>query len=66
VYQAMYSTTALRAAARPGQGLVSMSSPLSELKNDSATVLSQHWPLRPTGKMMSRSPTSVANAVEVY
>jgi hypothetical protein len=47
LYQAMYSTTARQAAARVGQACVSMNSPLSEAKNDSATALSQHWPLRP-------------------
>ena len=31
--------------ARVGQ--VSMSSPLSEEKNDSVSALSQHWPVRP-------------------
>jgi len=47
LYQAMYSTTARLAPARVGQALVSMSSPLSEEKNDSARALSQHWPVRP-------------------
>jgi hypothetical protein len=48
LYQAMYSTTARLAPARVGQALVSMSSPLSEEKNDSARALSQHWPVLPT------------------
>jgi hypothetical protein len=43
----MYSTTALMAAALVGQGRVSISSPLSEAKNDSERALSQHWPVRP-------------------
>jgi hypothetical protein len=38
----MYSTTARLAPARVGQALASMSSPLSEEKNDSARALSQH------------------------
>jgi hypothetical protein len=38
LYQAMYSTTARFAPARVGQALVSMSSPLSEEKNDSASA----------------------------
>ena len=40
MYQAMYSTTARRVPARVGHALVSMSSPFSEEKNDSASALS--------------------------
>jgi hypothetical protein len=47
LYQAMYSTIARRANARVGQACKSISSPLSEAKNDSETALSQHWPVRP-------------------
>jgi hypothetical protein len=46
----MYSTTARQAPARVGHARVSISSPFSEAKNDSATALSQHWPLRPVDK----------------
>jgi hypothetical protein len=42
LYQAIYSTTARLAPALAGQALVSISSPLSEEKNDSASALSQH------------------------
>jgi hypothetical protein len=38
----MYSTIALMAVALVGQGRVSISSPLSEAKNDSESALSQH------------------------
>ena len=47
LYQAMYSTMALLALAWVGQARVSMSSPLSEEKNNSANALSQHWPALP-------------------
>ncbi len=60
LYQAMYSTTARLAPARAGQARVSMSSPLSEEKNDSASALSQHWPVRPTDRTTSQSPARVA------
>jgi hypothetical protein len=46
----MYSTTARLAPARVGQAMVSISSPLIEEKNDSASALSQHWPVRPTDR----------------
>ena len=50
LYQPMYSTTARLAPARVGQAMVSISSPLIEEKNDSASALSQHWPVRPTDR----------------
>jgi hypothetical protein len=56
LYQPMYSTTARQAAARVGQARVSVSSPFSEAKNDSATALSQHWPFRPADKVTWQSP----------
>jgi hypothetical protein len=46
LYQPMYSTTARGAMARVDQVCRSMSSPLSEAKNDSERALSQHWPVR--------------------
>jgi hypothetical protein len=51
LYQAMYFTTARQASARVGHARVSISSPFSEAKNDSAAALSQHWSLRPTDKV---------------
>jgi hypothetical protein len=42
LYQAMYSTTARLAPDLVGQARVSISLPLSEEKNDSASALSQH------------------------
>jgi hypothetical protein len=66
LYQAMYSTTARLAPARVGQARASMSSPLSEEENDSASALSQHWPVRPTDRVTSQSSASSAYAAEVY
>ena len=54
LYQPMYSTTARLAPARVGQARASISSPLSEEKNDSARALSQHWPVRPTDRATSQ------------
>src|SRR6185437_7315637 len=62
----MYSTTARQAPARVGQACVSIISPFSEAKNDSATALSQHWPLRPTDSETWQFPARAANAAEVY
>src|SRR5947208_1864057 len=62
----MYSTTVRRAPALVGHGCWSMHSPLSEAKNDSASALSQHCPVRPTDRRTSKSPAMVAYCVEVY
>ena len=56
----MYSTTARLAPARVGQARVSISSPLSEEKNDSVRALSQHWPVRPTERVTSHSSARAA------
>jgi len=66
LYQPMYSTTARRAPARVGQDCTSSSSPLIELKNDSAIALSQPWPLRPRDSSTWQSLASSANAADVY
>jgi len=60
LYQAMYSTTARLAPARAGQARVSMSSPLSEEKNDSARALSRHWPVRPVDRTTSLAAARAA------
>jgi hypothetical protein len=60
LYQAMYSTVAWRAAARVGQGCWSRHSPFRDAKNDSASALSQHCPVRPLDKVTVRSAASVA------
>jgi hypothetical protein len=49
-----------------GQDLVLISSPLKEEKNNLATALSQHCPLRPADSVTWQSPASSANAAEVY
>jgi hypothetical protein len=64
--QPMYSTMARRASALVGQGWRSSSSPLIEEKNDSDRALSQHWPLRPAGRVTWQSLASSAKAAEVY
>ncbi|PJM80394.1 hypothetical protein CH313_28525 [Streptomyces sp. TSRI0384-2] len=56
----MKSKIAVWAVARLGQAEVPSSSRLMVEKNDSASALSQHWPVRPTD---SRTPNSVARAV---
>jgi hypothetical protein len=60
LYQAMYSTVAWRAAARVGQGCWWRHSPFREAKNDSASALSQHWPVRPTDRVIVSSSARVA------
>jgi hypothetical protein len=55
LYQEMYSTMARLAPARAGQARVSVSSPLSEEKNDSARALSQHCPVLPTDRVTWQS-----------
>src|SRR5829696_8684262 len=62
----MYSTVARRAAARVGQDCWSRHSPFRDAKNDSASALSQHWPVRPLDKMTARSAASVASSPLVY
>ena len=54
------------AAALVGQGRVSISSPLSEAKNDSARALSQHWPVRPWDSFTAQPLARPANSAEVY
>src|SRR4029453_15577922 len=54
--QPMYSTTARRAAARVGRGCSLRHSPFRDAKNDSASALSQHCPVRPCDKTTSRPP----------
>jgi hypothetical protein len=60
LYQAMYSTIARRAAARVGQDAWSRPSPFRDAKNDSASALSQHCPVRPLDKVTVRSSASLA------
>jgi hypothetical protein len=55
----MKSKIAVRAAARLGQAMVPSNSRLMVAKNDSASALSQHWPVRPTD---SRTPNWSARA----
>src|SRR5215217_8902194 len=62
----MYSTVAWRAAARVGQGWWSRHSPFREAKNDSASALSQHWPVRPVDRQTARSSARVASSPLVY
>ena len=62
LYQPMYSTMARRAAVRVGQGRRSSSSALRVAKKDSATALSQHWPVRPID---SAHPCVVGEAGEL-
>jgi hypothetical protein len=62
----MYSTTARRAAARVGQGQVSINSPFSEAEKLSARALPQNWPVRPADSMTRHSSARAANAAEVY
>src|SRR5215218_2196521 len=64
--QAMYSTVAWRAAARVGQGWWSRHSPFREAKNDSASALSQHWPVRPVDRQTARSSARVASSPLLY
>ena len=66
LYQPVYSTIALLAAALVGQGRVPISSPLSEAKNDSERALSQHWPVRPWDSSTAQPLARPANSVEVY
>jgi hypothetical protein len=62
LYQTMYSTIARQAVDRAGHAWVSIRPPLSE-EETSPPLLSQHPPLRPTGKVTWQSP---ARAAEVY
>src|SRR5215472_17164119 len=62
----MYSTIARRAMARVGQACRSISSPLTEAKNDSERALSQHWPVRPRDSVTPPSLARQAKAAEVY
>jgi hypothetical protein len=52
--------------ARVGHGRVSMSSRLMVAKNDSATALSQHSPLRPTDRTTPFSRARSAKSLLVY
>ena len=58
--QMMYSTTARLAPARIGQARVSISSPLSEEKNDSAGASFQNWPVLPTESVTCSSSARAA------
>lgn len=53
----------MRAVARLGQAEVPSSSRLMVEKNDSASALSQHWPVRPTD---SRTPNWVSRAANCW
>jgi hypothetical protein len=55
----------LVAVLRVGQARRWMSSVFMVAKNDSATALSQHWPLRPTDKVTPRSLARLAYWADV-
>ncbi|MGX1274880.1 hypothetical protein RKD18_008074 [Streptomyces phaeoluteigriseus] len=67
LYQpSMKSKIALRAAARLGREVASSNSLLMVAKNDSASALSQHCPVRPTDRCTPNWSASVANCWLVY
>ena len=67
LYQpSIQSKTARRKPEMVGQGLRSMSSLFIEAKNDSATALSQHVPLRPSDNKMPWSVASWRKSRLVY
>jgi hypothetical protein len=49
--------------ARLGQACKSISSPLSEAKNDSERALSQHWPVRPSDSVTPLPAARAANSL---